>query len=295
MAKYDVVKEYDWTSSPRGSGMRGKAPRVWVKSYKLKSNQIMQAIQGFVAIATEGGSGDAKSFYDKMYGEATEPEDDFNFPFFSDNVRSFSNTFGDTFQNGIGGSGGIGGNIFEGAKSIVGGVGQVLNLSDGASLKSAAGSVASAAGNALKGNIKGAGADIISAAKTMGSSGNPGTYIESPMFYQFEKNDGPLEVSFVLSNTINADSIEKNKTLIHKLTEINRPLRKNSIAVDPPRIYQVKVPGHRFIRWAYCNNFSVNLLGTRREINGVIVPEAYQITMSFQSLTLEHAGFLLMT
>ena len=112
------------------------------------------------------------------------------------------------------------------------------------------------------------------------------------MFYQFDKNDSPINVSFILSNTINEDSLEKNKKLIHKLTEINRPLRRNSIAVDPPRIYQVRVPGHRFIRWAFCNSFDVKLKGARRIIEDVVVPEAYEISMSFQSLTLEHAGFL---
>jgi hypothetical protein len=289
MAKYDVVKEYDWTSAPRGSGMRKKAPRVWVKSYKLKSNQIMQAIQGFVAIATEGGgSGDAKSFYDKMYGEATTAEDDFNFPFFNDTIRSFSNTFGDTFQNGIGGSGGIAGDLYEGAKGLIGAGAQAYNTGN---WRESLNSVGDAASKGLRGDIKGAGNSLINAAKSS-VGGSPGTYVESPMFYQFEKNDGPLEVSFVLSNTINQDSLEKNKNLIYRLTYINRPLRVNSIAVDPPRIYQVKVPGHRFIRWAYCSQFSTSMIGTRREINGVIVPEAYQINMSFQSLTLEHAGFM---
>lgn len=272
MAKYDVVKDYDWTSSPRGSGMRKKAPRVWVKSYKLVSNNIMSAIQGFMVISSAGD--DAKTFYDKMYSDSTTPEDDFNFPFFNDNVIGFGNTFGDTFQSGIGG---IGSELFEGAKTLAGGLANAFNITD----KEALGSAKNAA---LAGDFKGA----ISA---LGKGGNPGTYVETPMFYQYEKTDGPLQVSFVLANTINADSVDKNHNLIQRLTYINKPLRKNSIAVDPPRIYQVKVPGHRFIRWAYCNNFSVNLLGTRREINGVIVPEAYQIDMSFQSLTLEHAGF----
>jgi len=276
MAKYDVVKEYDWTSSPRGSGMRKKAPRVWVKSYKLKSNQIMSAIQGYIAIASEVG-GDAKAFYDKLYGEATTPEDDFNFPFFSDNVRSFSNTFGDTFQSGVGGSGGIGNSVNESMKVLTGGLANAANITD-------VSSVGKAFSEAASGDFSGA-------LKTMTNSGNPGTYVETPMFYQFDKSDGSLEVSFVVSNTINADSIDKNHKLVQRLTYINRPLRKDSIAVDPPRIYKVKVPGQRFIRWAYCESFAVNLMGTRREIDGVVVPEAYKIDMSFKSLTLEHAGF----
>tara|TARA_R110002074_G_scaffold51396_1_gene129956 strand:+ start:102 stop:959 length:858 start_codon:yes stop_codon:yes gene_type:complete len=281
MSKYDVVKDYDWTSSPRGSGMRKKAPRVWVKSYKLKSNQILQAIQGFIAIAEGSTGGDAKSFYDKLYGDATTPEDDFNFPFFSDNVRSFSNTFGDTFQGGIGGSGGIGSGVNEAIKGFAGGAAQVANFGKDA----AATDWGDVGSKILSKDFSGA------LGAVGGTGGNPGAYIESPMFYQFDKSDGSLAVSFVVSNTINADSIDKNHKLVQRLTFINRPLRKDSVAVDPPRIYKVKVPGQRFIRWAYCESFAVNLLGTKREINGVIVPEAYRIDMSFKSLTLEHAGF----
>ena len=109
--------------------------------------------------------------------------------------------------------------------------------------------------------------------------------------YQYEQNDGALEVSFVLSNTI-SDDIDKNAELVKKLTTINRPKRINSIAMEPPRIFQVKVPGQRFIKWAYCSSFGVNLLGTRRMIGGNIVPEGYQINMSFTSLTTEVSNFM---
>jgi len=124
------------------------------------------------------------------------------------------------------------------------------------------------------------------------NNGNPGTYIETPVFYQFEKNDGPLEISFALSNTINGGSVEQNQKLIEHLTRINRPLRKNSIAVDPPRIYTIRVPGQRFIQWASCTSFSVSFLGNRRIINGNVTPEGWQLNMGFTSLTIEHAGFM---
>lgn len=279
--KYDVVKEYDWCSSPRGSGMRKKAPRVWVKSYKLKSNAIMTSIKNYLNIAQQAG-GDSKTFYEKMYGDVTTPEDDFNFPFFGDNVRSFSNTFGDTFQNGVGGVG-IGTAIDSIIKT---GLGAFVDMKNASGLSM--GDITKSGGQMLKGDFEGG---LKTLENGLGGGGDPGSYVETPQFYQFDKTDGPLEVSFVLSNTINSDH-KKNYELVKKLTEINRPLRKNSIAVDPPRIYQVKVPGHRFIKWAYCSNFSVNLLGTKREIGGIIVPEGYQISMSFQSLTLEHSGFM---
>jgi hypothetical protein len=242
----------------------------------------MQMIDGYMNIGS-GTTGDAKEFYDKMYSDAvldSSGEDDFNFPFFGDNIRSFGNTFGDTFQDGFGGGGGIGTALNEMGKLFVGTTSQLANTVGMDNIEAAR-------KQALAKDFRGAGATLMSGAK---DGGSPGTYIETPMFYQFEKNDAPLEVSFMLSNTINSD-YDKNHKLVQRLTYINRPLRKNSIAVDPPRIYQVRVPGHRLIRWAYCSNLSINFAGTRRIIDNVIVPEGYLISMSFQSLTLEHAGF----
>jgi hypothetical protein len=257
MAYYNIVRDYDWTSNPRGSSQRNDAPKIWMLSYDINSNQIMSAAKGFISVATNTQAS-AKTFYDDMYGKSTTPKDHFWFPYFSDNFRSFGNTFGDTFQSGVGGSGGTLSDMNDQMKQWLGGLADLYNT----------------------------------AMSFVTSQDNPGTYIETPMFYQFEKNDAPVEFSVILSNTLNSDSYLKNSKLIEYLTRINRPLRRNSIAVDPPRIYQIRIHGLRYIRWAYCSNFSVELIGARREIEGVIVPEAYRISMSFQSLTLEHAGFM---
>jgi hypothetical protein len=270
---YNIVKDYDWTSSPKGSSVRKEAPMVWLKSHKIISNQIMTMIEGYKAI---GVTKTAEEFYRKMYSGSTEPEDDFRLPFFGDNVRSFSNTFGDTFQDGLGNGGGIGESLKNNINQYIG-----LGAQLGANIPGLATTDLS--------NIKGA-ATQIKDAVTQGRSA-PGSYVETPMFYQFDKNDTALDITFVLSNTINEDSVKLNHELVQKLTEINRPLRLNSISVEPPRIYKVRVYGQRFIQWAYCSQFSVQLLGYRRMINGIIHPEAYQISMSMQSLTMEHAGF----
>lgn len=278
MARYNVVKEYDWCDIPRGSALRAKAPQVWVQSYKLKSNAVLNRFENYLRVIKDRAN--AEQFYDKLYGDVTSAEDNFNFPFFNDSVRSFSNTFGDTFQNGFGGGGGIGESADASIQQLMGTVAQL------------AGAVGSDALNeagmlAKKGEYIAAGKAIVAGAK---GGGDPGSYIETPKFYQYEQNDAPLDVSFVLSNTLN-DDFEKNHKLIQRLTYINRPLRKDSISMEPPRIYKVKVPGHRFMRWAYCSSFSVTLMGAKREINNVIVPEAYQISMSFTSLTVEVANF----
>lgn len=283
--KFDIIKDYDWTSNPRGSGFRKKAPRVWVKSFKINSNLVLNRFKSYAELAAVQ---EPDAFYDSLYGDATEPEDDFNFPFFQDSIRSFGNVFGDTFQNGFGGGGGIGESLdgkFQTAASII---------AQGANAASIAKKVGSAM---IEGSMSGttvaekAGNSIKAGIGAMAGT-TPGSYMETPKFYEYSSaNEGPLNVSFVLSNTIN-DDYDKNYKLIKRLTEINRPRRINSIAMEPPRIYQVKVPGHRFIRWAYCSDFDITFLGTKRNIDGIIVPEGYQVSMSFQSLTVEVSNFM---
>jgi hypothetical protein len=237
----------------------------------------MTAIKGYIAI-TQNVTSDGNSFYDALYNDSVEMEDVYKLPYFGDNVRSFSNTFGDTFQSGSGIGNGIGSAAMDTMKQIAGGAAEVYGMTDTASIGSAMTKVGQK--------------DFSGAMKDLSNGGNAGSYIETPMFYQYEKNDNDIEVTFTLSNTINQDSFDKNFKLIEKLTRMNRPLRLNSVAVEPPRIYEVRIPGYRFMKWAYCSSFSVNLLGNRRIIQGKIIPEGYQISMSFKSLTIEHAGFL---
>ena len=253
MADFNIVRDYDWTTIPRGSGYRNRAPRIYLKSYKIKSSATLNRIAGYqqALVAT-----DVDKFYDQLYGNVAEPEDIFRIPFLGDSVRSFSNEYGDTFQSAF--------------------LGQVDSvLMGGAKFLGAAREVLSE----VKASITGEG------------KSNPGSYIETPKLYEYANNDAPLEVSFILDNTLNSDN-SKNTELVEKLTRINRPRRENSIIMEPPRIYEVKLAGIRYIRWASCSSFSVKLLGAKRMIDGKIIPEGYQIDMSFTSLTTEVSNFM---
>lgn len=287
--KINVVKDYDWTSAPRGSAFRQKAPRVWIKSFKVDSNLVKNRFKNYAELIK---SNDVEKYYDELYGNAAKPEDDFNFPFFQDSITAFTNSFGDTFQNGFGGSGGIGENLAGNVENIIGVGKQVMNA---ASIFKDSGDLGGAFMDGFKntgGNFFQQVAGGTSAAIGAMGKGTPGSFDETPKFYEYTAaNNGPLEVSFVLANTIN-DDYDKNYELVKKLTEINKPRRISSSAMEPPRIYQIRVPGHRFIRWAYCSSFNVTFLGTKRLINDIIVPEGYQITMSFQSLTVEVSNFM---
>lgn len=280
------MRDYDWTSMPRGSRMREQAPRVRVKSYKIKSSESINRILGYVNVASRKN---ADEFYDKLYGDIASPEDVFIFPFFGDNVRSFSNEYGDTFQAAA--LGNLDSILMGGAKMI--GEGVTYNI--GENLKKLASNFTKSADGAGRdiANEKSISDVVKNFSKQMGQgySTTPGSYIETPKLYQYAQNDSGLEISFVLSNTINSD-YEKNTELVEKLTRINRPRRENSIVMEPPRIYEVRLSGIRYIRWASCSNFSVSLLGTRRVINGKIIPEGYLISMNFTSLTTEVSNFM---
>ena len=46
------------------------------------------------------------------------------------------------------------------------------------------------------------------------------------------------------------------------------------------------------MRWAYLANAAFNLLGQRRQVGNKIVPEAYGISLVYNSLTIEVANFI---
>jgi len=244
--------DYDWTSIPKGSVLRKNAPRVRVTPFKINSSTSLNRITSYTEALV---ATDADAFYDNLYKDVVK-EDPFVFPYLGDSVRQFSNEYGDTFQS-----------------AFLGSVDSALNAA--AKFGGAAREVVSGVIANLKGETE----------------SNPGSYIETPKLYEYSQNDSGLDVSFVLSNTVNFDD-GKNAKLVNLLTSINRPLRKNSIIMEPPRIYEVKLPGIRFIKWAYCSSFSVQLLGAKQMYGSEIIPEGYLINMTFTSLTTEVSNFM---
>ena len=181
----NIVMDYDWTSIPKGSVLRRNAPRVIVRSFKINSSESLNRIRSYIQVAAVT---DSEEFYNKLYGDIATPEETFRFPFLGDAVRSFSNEYGDTFQSAFLGSVD---SALGGAAKLYGEIGTYNVLDNAAQL---AENVKSAVG------IKSAVANL-----PKGISTAPGSYIETPKLYQYAQNDTGLEVSFVLSNTINYD------------------------------------------------------------------------------------------
>jgi len=127
--------------------------------------------------------------------------------------------------------------------------------------------------------------------------GAPGTYIETPKFYQYSNTDTGLQISFSLSNTLNDDGKELNHKFIKDFTRMNRPYRTGPIGMTFPAIYNVVLPGQRYIQWAFLESFNIGMLGMRRRIplpggGSRVVPEGYSCQFNFRSLTMEAANFM---
>ena len=315
MADFDIVREYDWTSVPRNSPLREEAPCAIVVAHQLDNNQLQQFIDGYLNTVQldsmlAAGEDPGIAFYRGIYKGAEKLGTSF-FPFFTDAYRAFSNEYADSFSPiSQRGAKMIGAENIEnlagaGEKIVGGGVelGKGL-LSVGGGLVENIGNLASAGFEAIKGGGIGDllttekfAAGLTSMKDTMGGAktfGAPGSYIETPKFYQYGNTDQGLEFQFVLSNTLNDDAPAKNAEFIKEWTTINRPTRLGPLGMTFPAIYHVEIPGLRYIEWASLDNFNVSLLGQRRKINGVITPEAYVVSMSFTSLTVEAANFMKM-
>ena len=64
MAKsFNVVRDYDWTSIPRGSNLRNNAPRVKIQSFKINSSESINRIRSYLNAVS---SVDADEFYNKF-------------------------------------------------------------------------------------------------------------------------------------------------------------------------------------------------------------------------------------
>jgi len=303
---YDIVKEYDWTSVPRTSDLRNEAPSAYITAYELQYSQLRSFVDGYMNILSPqnnaGRYGDSKNpgldFYKGLYTVKNNAIARLNFPFFEDGFRSFSTEFADTFSPiSQRGAQMFGGQAIQGlggaAESLAGGGLAAVNAlaSFGDTGNSGDQSLADKVAKTASGVATGV-------AKTLGLNpgrqtiGTPGSYIETPKFYQYSNTDNGLQIGFTLSNTLEDDSIDKNFKFICDFTKMNRPYRYGPIGMDFPAIYNLVVPGLRYIQWAYLENFEVSLLGNRRRIGSRVIPEAYVCNFTFRSLTVEPANFV---
>jgi hypothetical protein len=134
----------------------------------------------------------------------------------------------------------------------------------------------------------------------------PGIYIERPKFYAFEGNGDEIDVKFPLVNTgwSTHDDVRRNWQFVFLLTYQNRPNRRSRELIDPACIYEVNIPGVKYLPYAFIKSLSIDCLGARRLMDlevptpggsstiSTIVPDAYNITIKLEGLVPTSRNFL---
>jgi hypothetical protein len=134
----------------------------------------------------------------------------------------------------------------------------------------------------------------------------PGIYIEKPKFYNFASSGDVITFSFPLINTgwATFEDVQKNWQLIFMLIYQNRANRKSRDLIDPPCLYEVSIPGIKYMPYAFIKSLGVQFMGARRaysmnvpSLKGftrikTIIPDAYMVTISLQGLVAETQNFL---
>ena len=123
----------------------------------------------------------------------------------------------------------------------------------------------------------------------------PGTYIEKPKYFQYPGEGESLTVKLPLLNTLKKNDkvpYQQNYELLWILAYQNKPYRTSFSRILPPKLYNVSIPGVKYMPYAYISKMDVNFLGTRRQLpvntpKGEVftsIPEAYEVSITFTSL-----------
>lgn len=249
MGSFNIVnnQQYKWTLV-NGSYVTQEAPRIYAKTFKVDQNQIVDAVKTWASLASRDGT----NYYDKMH--SAKLQDTWVFPFFSDEVRSFTNDWGDTYVGSTNGS-------------------QI-------------------AGSEFVGNAKTLASNILATIGAANATlqNKPGSLFEPPKFYQYATNDSAVTLEFSLINTDGPSDYKNNYDLVKKLITENRMTREGGFIAKPPVLWSVTIPGYRAIRWASCN-VDISLLGKRVYKDNNIIPEGYRVRLTFNSLYTEPSNY----
>lgn len=134
----------------------------------------------------------------------------------------------------------------------------------------------------------------------------PGIYIERPKFYSFPSNGEQIQIKFPLINTGHStyEDVKRNWQFVYLITYQNRPNRRSRELIDPACIYEVSIPGVKYMPYAYMEDIKIDFLGSRRQMEievptesgqstiSTIIPEAYSVSLTLRGLVGESQNFL---
>jgi len=304
----NVVNHFQWTTSPPLPTLRQEVPRITLREKRLKTNAILSAA-AYYLMSASGTAGAAVDLAQSgTFGTTVQNVVNALGPTFASIGQGISNSpLGDILDQNIEGLGlevlkpyeGL--YITEDTKfryvfPYFADTQQMLQNSF--SVNDSMFGPESTLGKAV-GVMRGV-------AETMAKFmyfREPGLYIERPKFFNFNETGESITFKFPLINTgwSTYDDVCLNWQLCFLLAYQNSANRRTRELIDPACIYEVSIPGIKYMPFAYIRNLNISYLGARRQmkINApgagtitTIVPDAYMVEISLQGLVADTQNFM---
>jgi len=260
----NVLKDFPW----KISGSTEEVPNVLVTEYELSWGQTVTNIQRTMQLIAEDGGKRTDPYYAMYTGKQTGFK--YVFPHLikdGQSLRKVSNSWSDkaaTTMTGVtqglaqfaDGAAGIAANL---GTQFIPGIGGMIKSTQDALL-----------GPQLATNVL------------------PGLGAEEVRKYSGTTNNS-FTIKFPLYNTIDTASAYKNYSLVTLLTFQNLKTRTSFMSYIPPKLYRVEntYKGGIFMPVSFISNLDIKSIGTTRvlkEYGDVLIPEGYNIEITFQEL-----------
>ena len=281
----NIITNYPWSLNARNVSNSGRIPAVFVKEYRQKLSTFASSLKhaaGGVANAVGGAI-----FFDK--GVEVTSDNHFNTIISESNghLSPYYNMYSLDSTNCLN-------YVFPQFKGVN------IEVKNSYSSKNQAGNgMLSAELNTAISALTGLVRDIDEIRSLMdlvdnnSNIGDEGIYVEKPKYFQYDTSNDSITVQFILYNTIpdtySASPWKKNYRFIKNFTLKNLPYKISFFAYKTPALYEVCIPGIKYFPVSFVSNFTANNIGTTRMLTfegnqQVLVPEAWQVTITFQSL-----------
>ena len=252
----DVVNGFPWTLSPVAA--REEVPYITLIEFACNESQINRQVAFYAAMA-EGTSetGSVLDVYKQIFSHDVPTNFRYKLPYFSDSAFDLSTPN----WNKIEGAG-------QQIKDLISGGTEFFLGKDAGSFMKKGMEFATAAGTlALQQQYPVVG------------------ILDRPRIFA-SHDERQITVSFPLYNTENNGDWSKNYGMLYQLMSQNLFNKNDYITGVAPVFYSVHIPGQYYCWASAMTNISVKNLGNVRMIDGKVVPDAYQVTLTLSEMVM---------
>lgn len=129
-------------------------------------------------------------------------------------------------------------------------------------------------------------------------------YIEKAKFYNYSTEGQKVKIQFTLYNTVQKDIWKKHYRFLYLFALRNLPFKFTPFSYSPPLLYDIFLPGSKYLPLCYVSNFNVMNQGVTRRLSTdsilntgskvqVSVPDAWTIDLEFTCMLGPSANLML--